>query len=290
MPPPLPPLFGSFSTSSFGAHIVRAGANWKFNGFGDPAGVADGGVLALLASAPTRDWSGFYVGVNGGYGGGVVDAVTTFAAPPVVIPPIFAFPGLAMTTRTSNRTGGFVAGGQVGYNHQFTNHLVLGVETDGQWSDVKAWHQATTFGPGAAFVFTDTRNGLDWFGTTRLRAGWACGSVLSYLTGGVAYGEVNASGTQIAGGLFAGSAARTKVGWAAGGGAEYALTNNLSLKAEYLYVNFAGVGGPTFGLVPPPFPPFVGTFSTGTFGTHITRAGLNWRFSGAGAAPVVAKF
>jgi opacity protein-like surface antigen len=290
LPPPLPPLSGSFSTSSFGAHIVRAGANLKFNGFGDLASVADGGVLALLWAPPTANWTGFYVGVNGGYGGGVVDAVTTFAAPPVVIPPIFAFPGLAMTTRTSNRTAGFVAGGQVGYNYQLSNHVVLGVESDGQWSDVKAWHRATTIGPGANFVFTDTRNGLNWFGTSRLRAGWASGAALAYLTGGVAYGEVSASGTQIAGGLFTGSAAQTKVGWAAGAGAEYALTNNLSLKAEYLYVDFGGVSGPAFGLVPPPFPPFVGAFSTGTFGTHITRAGLNWRFGGFGAAPVAAKY
>ena len=286
LPPPFSPLIGSFSTGPFGAHIVRTGVDMKF---GDLNGFLAGNQLDFLTAAPTLDWTGFYVGVNGSYGGGWVDAVTTHAAPPLAIAGAFAFPGLLTSTYTTNRTGGFIAGGQAGYNYRLTEHIVLGVETDGQWSDVKAWHQETTTGL-LGLVFTDTKNALTWFGTTRLRAGWASGDALYYLTGGVAYGEVSANGTQLAGGLFTGSASATKVGWAAGAGADYALSKNLSLRAEYLYVSFDGVGGPSVGLVPPPFPSFVGAFSTGTFGTHITRAGLNYHFNWSAPAPVYAKY
>ena len=285
LPAPLPALVGSFATGSFGAHVVRTGLDMKFDGLNDRFA---GGLLDFLTAVPTLDWSGFYAGVNGGYGGGSVDAVTTHAAQPFVIPGVFAFPGLVTTTRMTNRTGGFIVGGQAGYNHQLTTHIVLGVETDGQWSDVKAWHRSTTTGLLGTFI--DAKNALNWFGTTRLRAGWASGDSLYYLTGGVAYGEVNASGTQIAGGLFTGSAAQSKVGWAVGAGAEYALNNNLSLRGEYLYVDFSGITTPTLGFVLPPFPPFVGALTTGTFGTHITRVGLNWRFGGFGEVPVVAKY
>jgi outer membrane immunogenic protein len=87
-----------------------------------------------------------------------------------------------------------------------------------------------------------------------------------------------------------GSASATHVGWMAGAGAEYAVTANISLKAEYLFVHLDGVSGSAIGSVPPPLPPVVGSFTTGTLGTHIVRAGLNWRFGGFSAAPVIAAY
>ncbi len=274
---PIGPLAGSFSTGALGAHIFRGGANWKFNGFGDVARFADGGLLAQFFAPATTDWNGLYAGVNGGYGGGVVDANIPLAS----AAPFFS------NTLTNNRFGGFAAGGQLGYNHQFGQHIVVGLETDMQWSDVKASHQATT-GPDP-FVYTDTTNGLSWFGTTRARLGWAFGNVMYFATGGVAYGELTASGTQIQGGVFTGSTATTKAGWTVGGGAEYALTQNLALKADYLYSEFSGVQAPAFGFAAQPF---TGAFSTGRFGMNLTRIGLNWRFgAGApGAAPILAKY
>jgi hypothetical protein len=107
---------------------------------------------------------------------------------------------------------------------------------------------------------------------------------------GVAYGDVSAQGSQISGGLFSGCATQTKVGWTIGGGVEYALNQNLSLKAEYLYIDFGGVAGAAYGFAPSPVPPFIGSFSTGNFTANVTRIGLNWRFGGQAAAPVVAKY
>jgi outer membrane immunogenic protein len=283
---PIGPMVGTFTSGSFGAHIIRTGFNWKFGGQG-PASTFPGGLVELpsalwnvfFAPRPTLDWTGFYAGVNGGYGGGVTSSVTAFASPAP----------FASATHTNNHTGGFIAGGQIGYNYQFANNVVLGVETDGQWSDVKAWHEATTLSL-AGPIYTNVKHELRWFGTTRLRAGYALGRVMSYATGGVAYGEVGVRGDQVSGGLFAGSTQTTKVGWAAGAGAEYALTDNLSVKAEYLYTEFSGVQGPAFGVAAAPLAPVIGGFSTSRLKTNTTRLGLNWRFGGFGAAPVVAKY
>jgi opacity protein-like surface antigen len=275
-PPPFPALAGSFSTGLMQAHMVRGGVNYRFGGLGDLMPSTEGGIMALLFQKPELDWSGFYVGVNGGYGGGVVDGVTAFGQP-----------GLAFSTYVSNRTGGAIAGGQIGYNRQFANQIVVGLETDAQWSGVRAWHQATTVGVPNGFVFTDTPNAMNWFGTTRARMGYARGASLLYVAGGAAYGEIAASGTQFAGALFTGSGARTQFGWTVGTGTEYSLTRNLSLKAEYLYVSLNGVNGPAVGLG---LAPFTGAFSTGRFATNITRVGLNWRFGDAENAPAVSKY
>lgn len=274
-PPPLPALAGSFATGLMQAHLVRGGMNYRFGGLGDllPSG---GGLMAMFFQPPDLDWTGFYVGANGGYAGGTVGGVTAFAQS-----------GLAFSTYVSNRIAGAVAGGQAGYNRQLGNQIVLGLETDAQWSGVKAWHQATTVGGPGGFVFTDTPNGMSWFGTTRARLGYAHGSSLTYATGGVAYGEITTNGTQFAGALFSGSGARTEAGWTVGGGSEYALTRNLSFKAEYLFVSLSGVNGPAVGLGAAPF---AGSFSTGRFAANVTRFGLNWRFAEAPPAPVVAKY
>jgi len=267
-----PLLLGSFSTGAFGSHLIRTGLNWKFDSWALPS---TGNCLALLTAPATVDWSGFYVGANGGYGGNVANAEVVLAS---TLP-------LASDTTTRNRTSGFQFGGGGGYNYRWSEHIFLGLETDAQWSGVRSSHQALV-GPAA---LTDIGNGLDWFGTTRARVGWATGPTLTYATGGIAYGDIFARGLQVSGGVFSGATSQTKIGWTVGGGTEYALTPNLSLKAEYLYVDFSGVSGSVVGFIPPAAP-VVGAFRTGTFVTHMTRLGLNWRFNAAPAAPVLAKY
>jgi outer membrane immunogenic protein len=249
---------------------------------------ADLAPTPYVAAAPVFSWTGFYVGIDGGFGGGVVDGDTTFIQPPITIGG-FTVPGSVSTLHTSNRTGGFIVGGQVGYNYQLPNNIVVGLESDGQWSDVKESEHEIAASTIGTLRFTDLRIGLDWFGTTRLRLGYALGRFLPYITGGVSYGQVTASGSQLvlgAAGTAFGSASTTHAGWTAGAGAEYAVTDNISLKAEYLFVQLPGVSGSEVGFAPP----VVGSFKTGTFGTNIVRAGLNWRFGGFGAGPVVATY
>jgi len=164
----------------------------------------------LIVSEPVVDtggidWTGFYAGINAGYGAS--DATS-------VIGPI--------------NPSGPIAGVQAGYNYDF-GKFVVGVEGDLQWSGVKGSH--------AAAISTATAS-LDYFGTVRLRGGLPVeGRTLPYITAGVSFGQVSATST------FGGGFASTQqaVGLAAGIGTEFALTDNLTLKAEYLYVDFGDV-------------------------------------------------
>jgi outer membrane immunogenic protein len=271
--PPQQPLLGGFSTSATEAYAIRVGTNYRFGGMSDLKPKMDGGLIAFIFQKPEVDWSGLHIGVNGGYGGGVVNGLTAATQP-----------GVAFATYASSRFGGAVAGGQAGYDYQFANQIVAGVETDLQWSGVQSRHQATTAGGFTAYGvdYTDNSIAMTWFGSTRARLGYARASTLLYVTGGVAYGGLTANGEQLPGAPFTGASSKTQVGWTIGSGAEYPLTDKMSLKAEYLYTSFSGSAGPGTGA-------FSGSLSSGQFATQITRVGLNWRLGGATLSPTFAR-
>ena len=123
-----------------------------------------------------------------------------------------------------------VLGGQIGYNYQFDPHWVVGAEADLQYTGMHSTARAI----GANDLPISVKTQLDWFGTLRLRAGYAFDSFLLYGTGGLAYGNVKAK-VAVPGESISGSEVR--VGWTLGAGAEYALTQHWILRAEYLYVD-----------------------------------------------------
>jgi outer membrane immunogenic protein len=288
---------GQFRSGNFGAHLLRAGVNWRPGDLAhagrvvsDP-GAALQSLIATTFAAPAVDWTGFYGGLNGGYGGGEwrgdfqsIDA---------------RFGDLAASTTTA-RAGGFLIGGQLGYNRQY-GHWVIGVETDMQWSDMQSrdWRSGASVAsvPGGALATLgpnqSRHTNVDWFGTTRLRLGWASGRLLPYLTGGVAYGGLTSKSTvyyAATNGQFDVGDARsstTRVGWAVGSGVDYALTDTVSLRSEYVYTELQGItrnSYETYNTLRPP-PAFadatiVGRLSTRPFGTHVFRGGVNVRFSG----------
>lgn len=146
-----------------------------------------------------------------------------------------------------------------GYNYQ-TGAIVWGIEGDINYSAVRA---STACG-----VFTcETSN--RWFSTVRGRVGYAVDRFLPYITAGAAYGDIRAASTNP---LFPG-ATKTKLGWTAGAGLEYAFMGNWTAKLEYLYLD-------------------LGRFDCGTacsatvvpdnvsFREHIVRVGLNYKFGG----------
>lgn len=145
---------------------------------------------------PTFTWTGFYAGVHGGYGFG--DATGRASG-------IFRDPK------------GFVGGGQIGYNYQI-NQIVLGVETDLSYSDMRGKN-----------ALSKTR--IPYFGTVRARAGVAMDRFLPYITAGYAYGGSRVSE------LGVGSSTSLHHGWVVGGGVEYAFTNNLTARVEGLYMD-----------------------------------------------------
>jgi outer membrane immunogenic protein len=148
------------------------------------------------------NWTGFYAGVNLGYGWGRASDDL----------------GLVSTMN------GVIGGGQIGYNWQM-NQLVVGLETDIQASGQK---QTTTVG---AFTLNER---IRYFGTVRARLGYAFDRTLLYVTGGYAYTNI---GMDLTGPGGTASSNTTKGGATIGGGVEWAFAGPWSAKAEYLYVD-----------------------------------------------------
>ena len=162
--------------------------------------------------APLYNWTGFYVGINGGGGWGE----SNFTAP-------FATGDFDLS--------GWLAGGTVGYNWQ-ANRAVFGLEADIDWSNIDG---------SAACGGTTCTTENKWLGTVRGRLGYAMGRYMPYVTGGLAFGEVK---TTVAG---TGSRSSTETGWTVGGGLEAALAGNWTGKVEYLYVDLDNAGTPVGG-------------------------------------------
>lgn len=203
-------------------------------------------------------WSGFYVGVNAGYG------VSDNRHRPTCAPACAPTPALA-TDRD-----GFVGGGGFGYNQQIGRFLI-GAEADIQYADVGRARLGAL--PGA-LAYSATQR-LDYLGTFRLRLGFALDRVLVYATGGLAYGEVR-DGQAVAfpAASYAVASTGLDVGYAAGAGVEYGFTPNLTGKAEALYYDLGRrrLSGPS---VPP-----TGIVRGARFETSgvVARAGLNYKF------------
>jgi outer membrane immunogenic protein len=156
---------------------------------------------------PYYNWTGFYAGINGGYGWGRSK-----------------WDGLPATF---NVNGG-MAGGQLGYNWQF-GQFVYGVEGDGDWTGLRGTASLADCGVGCR-----TRN--DFLATARGRLGFAADRWLPYVTGGLAVGNIRATVPGFAG------IDQTNAGWTVGGGLEFALSGNWTAKAEYLYVDLGNSG------------------------------------------------
>jgi outer membrane immunogenic protein len=160
------------------------------------------------AFVPAYNWTGFYLGINGGYGWGHSDW-TAFGA-------------------NADPNGGMI-GGTLGYNWQAAGSpFVFGLEGDIDWSGIKG-NFVNAACPGGC----ETKN--NWLGTARGRLGYAFDRVMPYITGGVAFGDVKANQFGFAG------ESDTKAGWTAGGGVETALYGNWTAKVEYLYADLGSV-------------------------------------------------
>jgi outer membrane immunogenic protein len=197
------------------------------------------------------DWTGFYAGVNAGYGWGNDSAVT------------LSGPGTGGSFGALQPDGWF-GGGQLGYNLQF-DRLVLGVEADLQGADISDG----TSGISGAYL-AQSNVDINWFSTVRGRVGYSTGPALLYFTGGFAFADVDYSATATGpAGTIALSSDGIKTGYTLGGGLEWAFTPDWSLKTEYLYVD---LGNETLSSPGGAF-----TSSTDT-DFHTVRVGLNYHF------------
>jgi outer membrane immunogenic protein len=214
--------------------------------------VAPAAPAPVIAAIPVFTWTGFYAGVNAGYGWGTNNNDSVF------------IPGVGYTDFDNNDDGGFVGGGQIGYNLQLGS-FVVGVETDLQFADIgggngHGFHNGVHHGNGG---------GLDYFGTVRARLGVAIDRALVYATGGFAYGGGDNGGCY-AGTAFVGCGDDTSNGYTLGGGVEFAVTNNLTVKVEGLYVNLDRGGNDAYIQT--------GTNNQNDLEFGVVRAGLNFKF------------
>lgn len=142
-------------------------------------------------------------------------------------------------------TNGFFGGVQIGYNFQADN-IVFGIQSDLALSGVENDDE-------------DPADSLDWFGSTTGRVGVALDTILPYVKAGIAYGAGTGTNNDI-------EDTQTSVGWTAGLGVEVALSDSMSLFAEYDYYDF---GTATFN-----FGADVDVDTT----LHAVKAGLNFKF------------
>lgn len=269
------------------------------------------------------DWTGFYIGGNVGYSWGRSSTNQTFSD---------TVSGTVLSAVSSKfDLDGVIGGGQIGYNWQRDN-WVFGLEGDIQGSGEKGNTNAvcpggsaaattlagvssacalghlgdtTPFNVAALPVTSNLSEKIEWFGTVRGRVGSTfTPTILGYVTGGLAYGQVRATdtvgGTNVTNpggqGVNGGTVltpvsasfgnTSTRVGWTVGAGVEGVVSGNWTAKLEYLYVDLGNVSG---SFVTPIVAPS-GAFVTAGYSSHITdnilRVGVNYRWGG----PVVAKY
>jgi outer membrane immunogenic protein len=269
---------------------------------------------------PPPLWTGGYIGLNAGgtWAGG--SSVTTYGTPGYNNPAVAggavgAIPlsaALAAASVISVNNGGFIGGGQVGYNYQFYSNLVVGAEADiqGVAGQSSVGTASGNSGPVAGIPANTVASSasasrsLDYLGTVRGRLGYLITpTLLIYGTGGLAYGSANANfsiveavtGHRSCGAPAFGAAtySGTLTGWTAGGGVEWVFLPNWSVKVEYLYYDLGSVTLNSAGTgLNGANTPFWGASYTSTtrFNGNLVRAGVNWRWEGPAPAPVVAKY
>ena len=209
----------------------------------------------------TFSWTGGYIGAHAGYGWGNTHDVNNPNAD------------------KKKLKGGF-GGLQAGYNWQFDNNVVLGAEADVSFGSIKKnWMDDSQYG---AYY---TQDKIGTHGTVRARLGYAVDRFLPYVTGGLAWADtkhtlgcenaLKPAGNSCKKGAadFETSQSKTRIGYAVGAGLEYALTDNWTVKGEYLYTN---LGKKTVTLVDPSYP----ALSDRRFKTDTSevRIGVNYKF------------
>lgn len=215
--------------------------------------LATPGLAADVEAPAGYDWTGPYLGLQAGYAWGDTD----YSYDPV-------------DSSIELEFDGFVGGVTAGYNAQ-VEQFVLGVEADISYSDLDddVLTNSGIFEQDAPCFVEGCSLDINWFGTLRARLGYAFDTVMPFVTGGIAFGDVEGSFDEGACGC---SINETAFGWTVGGGIEWAFDARWSAKAEYLYVNLGepdreddtGEG-------------ITGNVSTSDFDFSVVRLGVNYR-------------
>lgn len=282
----------------------RIGATGKFGGsdFNQP-------LLPPLFTktghvARVADWSGFYAGAHMGYDfvgfGGSMTTLDGTAS------------GYPADEAPNTDARGFSFGVQAGWNHQFANRVVVGIEADLAKPEISGT-EVTYATEGIdcrcsnnmyrmRAVEAVQTGQIDWLATLRARLGYAVNDrLMVYATGGAAFLQQQQQRTQYRAivtslytavstseAAFTEHASASRTGYALGGGAEYAMGGGWSLKADYLFAGFgesemifpgarAGVMH-TSATAPATYPDVVGRRLRSELDLSILKLGMNYRF------------
>ena len=237
-------------------------------GMAAPASAAD---MAVKAPPPAPlpmiyDWSGFYIGGNGGWGQSrncwdFLDAA-----------------GVAFASGCRERSGGLV-GGQIGYRWQ-ASQWVFGLEAQGDWADLSN-QRVSLINPAFS-----TRTTTDGIGLFTGQIGYAWNAALLYVKGGAAVTSNRASILTTLNGVELASASSTRWGGVVGVGFEYGFAPNWSVGLEYDHL-FMGDANNTFSIVNPVNAAFINNRITQDVDMVTLR--VNYRFGGYGA-PIAARY
>ena len=243
--------------------------------FATGAVAADLPIIEPIYSTPLYDWNGFYAGINAGYGGGVFKHPFQIIGPepeeeiePALVPPgpgevIFATGSADVTA------GGFVGGIQAGYNWQWSENFLLGIEADIQGSSIDGrvslniTDETGVFLPEGESADFDLGTRLDWFATLRPRIGWVNDRFVVYATGGLAWAQTTSSisGTIVGQTVIDESITNDRFGW------------TITFKTEYLYTDLGSEQ-----IIDADFGDGFNFSADSEVAFHVVRAGLNFQF------------
>jgi outer membrane immunogenic protein len=231
-----------------------------------PASAADLAARPVYTKAPPMiaaayDWSGFYIGANGGWGSSHNSWDATTAA------------GTFIAGEGSHNSTGGTVGGQAGYRWQ-ASQFVFGLEAQGNWADFSGSNISTLTGG-------QNRSRLDAFGLFTGQVGYAWNNALLYVKGGAAVTDSHFDILTPGGTFLAGTGDQTRWGGTVGVGVEYAFAPNWSAGVEYdhLFIGnqnlaFTTPAGAAFG------------FDNIRQDVDLVTARLNYRWGG----PVISKY
>lgn len=189
--------------------------------------------------APAFTWSGFYLGLQAGYGWGTTEAATGTLS--------------SFNQAYSYDTSGALGGVHAGFNWQ-AQQLVLGVETDIEFAGID--------GSGTGTLGSRYSSSVDVLGSFRGRLGFAADRTLFYITGGLAYGDIATKGTDLA-------TSDWRTGWTFGGGIEHAFAPNWTARIEYRYTDLGSESFASTG---------INRAESNDITFSAVRAGLSWKF------------
>lgn len=210
--------------------------------------------ITVIETPDSFSWTGSYIGLNAGFAWNSSKHIRDAE---------YHANGI-FDSEDNNSKNSITGGGQIGYNYQIDN-IILGIEADLNFANLQKEYTAkvtttTTRDPNYIYNYEynmQDKNKIEWFGTIRPRLGFTpTERLMVYATGGLAYGKVKSSGGtgwkeygywwggpdddydfDRSGSWFSGSSSKVQWGWTIGAGAEYAITEKLSLKGEFLYVD-----------------------------------------------------